>query len=162
MTSNEKICQILKDIKEQSEINPNPKFVDFKFNFHIVGAGILVADEERRILLKLENEKVIKLIIPEEMDPSCTITASEYLMSGDVPNIGIGLDDDFEKKYCERCKKPKIKLHAINFIKSTYKFLAKHKKVISFLLIVMIAFILIYYFGFNIKGLDVGPVKLER
>ena len=56
MSPKRKIAQVLRDIKENSEINPDKKWVEFKLNTSVVGAGILSADEERRILLKLQKE----------------------------------------------------------------------------------------------------------
>lgn len=47
MTGRQKILQVLKDIKRDSEINPNPEWVEFKFNTSVVGARILSDDEKK-------------------------------------------------------------------------------------------------------------------
>lgn len=65
MTPEEKIAKVLKRIKSESSINPNPKLVKFNLNYNVVGGGVLSEDEERRILFKLENEGAIELSLSE-------------------------------------------------------------------------------------------------
>ncbi len=65
MTGRQKILQVLKDIERESEINANPEWVQFKFNTSIVGSGILTDDQEKRILMKLENEGIIEIHMPD-------------------------------------------------------------------------------------------------
>lgn len=64
MNFKQKIAKVLKHIKEESEINFDSNWIEFKFNLNswgesLIGAGILSADEERRILLKLQKERII-------------------------------------------------------------------------------------------------------
>lgn len=61
MTPEEKIYSVLDHIEKERKISPNPNLIGFKFNDHVVGAGIVTGDDERKILLKLEKENVLKL-----------------------------------------------------------------------------------------------------
>ena len=61
MTGRQKILQVLKDFKRESEISPNSKWVQFTFNKSIAGVGILDCLDEEKILTKLEKDKVIKV-----------------------------------------------------------------------------------------------------
>lgn len=61
MTPEEKIYSVLDHIGRERKISPNPNLIEFKFNDHVVGAGIVTSDDERKILLKLEKENIIKL-----------------------------------------------------------------------------------------------------
>lgn len=102
MTGRQKILQILKDIKEDSEINPNPEWVEFKFNTSLVGAGILSDDEEKRILIKLEKEKILEIHLPagedEEEDAMLNnYTPIEFMM--DNNSIWIKILPRFYRKY---------------------------------------------------------------
>lgn len=78
MSPKRKIAQVLRDIKENSEINPNPEWVEFKFNTSVVGAGILSDDEEKRILIKLEKEGVLEIHLPDGKDNSEEAMLSQY------------------------------------------------------------------------------------
>src|SRR4030042_3933830 len=69
MTPNEKIASVLNNIKNESEISPNSKRIEFRFNDHVVGFGIVAGEDERKILLKLQKEKVIKIeLMPYHKD----------------------------------------------------------------------------------------------
>jgi hypothetical protein len=68
MLPEEKIADVLKTIHDEIKISPNPDLVEFNFNDHVVGAGITGGEDERKILLKLHSEKIIKLRIPEDDD----------------------------------------------------------------------------------------------
>lgn len=61
MTSKEKIGDVLNEIKENSEINPDERWVEFVLNHSVIGLGILSADEQERILLKLQKDGAVKL-----------------------------------------------------------------------------------------------------
>lgn len=78
MTGRQKILQVLKDIKRESEINPNPEWVEFRFNTSVVGAGILSDDEEKRILIKLEKEGILKIHLPDGRDDEEEALLSQY------------------------------------------------------------------------------------
>jgi len=102
MTGRQKILKVLKHVKKESEINPNPKWVEFKFNTNVMGAGILTDDQEKRILMKLENEGVIKIHLPDakdDMDESylSTFTPTEYMMESN--SIWIEILPAFRNKY---------------------------------------------------------------
>lgn len=68
MTPEEKIAKVLKQIKDEAAINPDPHLMKFNFNYSVVGSGILSEDEERRILFKLEKEGVIELRLSQYKD----------------------------------------------------------------------------------------------
>ncbi len=65
MTPEEKIAKVVKQLKDDAAINPDPTIVKFELNDYIVGAGILSEDEERRILFKLEKTGAVKLRLTE-------------------------------------------------------------------------------------------------
>lgn len=78
-----KIAKVLQKIKDESEINPNKQWVEFKFYPDVVSVGSesVRDDEEKRILLKLEGEKILKLHLPEGRDQ-----AEEGFLSGYTPS----------------------------------------------------------------------------
>jgi len=78
MTGRQKILQVLKDIKQESEINANPEWVEFKFNTSVFGAGILTDDQEKRILIKLEKERIVEIHLPNPEDVVQKATLSQY------------------------------------------------------------------------------------
>lgn len=88
----------MEQIKEESEINPDSRWVKFNFNVYIAGAGILSDDEEKRILLKLQKEKTIKLHLPDEEQGSLEVYKPEEFMMGNK-FIFIEILDNFYKKY---------------------------------------------------------------
>lgn len=61
MTSRQKILDVLRDIKHESEISPDPDLVKFRFNT-ILGPGILQAEQQKIILKKLVKSGVIELV----------------------------------------------------------------------------------------------------
>ncbi len=65
MTGRQKILQVLEHIKHESEINPDPEWIEFNFSMSNF-PGMLNADQEVRILTKLENEEVLKICLPKE------------------------------------------------------------------------------------------------
>lgn len=102
MTGKQRILQVLKDIKRESEINPNPEWVEFKFNTSVVGAGILSDDEEKRILIKLEKEGVLEIHLPDGKDDSeeamlSQYTPTEFMMESN--SIWIKILPKFNRKY---------------------------------------------------------------
>lgn len=102
MTGRQKILQVLKDIKRDSEINPNPEWVEFKFNTSVVGAGILSDDEEKRILIKLEKEGVLEIHLPDGKDNEqdamlSQYTPTEFMMESS--SIWIKILPQFYRKY---------------------------------------------------------------
>jgi len=78
MTGRQKILQVLRDIKRESEINPNPEWVEFKFNTSIVGVGFLTDNQEKRILIKLEKEGVLEIHLPDGEDDEQEAMLSQY------------------------------------------------------------------------------------
>lgn len=80
MTPEQKIAKVLKQIKNEAAINPNPRLMKFDLNNHIVGAGILNDDEKRRILLKLQKEGVIdmRLLQYKNTEPKEITVISSY------------------------------------------------------------------------------------
>lgn len=102
MTGRQKILQVLKDVKRESEINPNPEWVEFRFNTSIVGAGILSDDEEKRILMKLEKDGVLELHKPdgETFDQEAMLSQyspTEFMMQNDT--IWVKILSPFYQKY---------------------------------------------------------------
>ena len=61
MEPQEKICSVVKDILDKSEISPDPSTVIFEFSDGIIGGG-MDSDDERKILAKLDKERVIQII----------------------------------------------------------------------------------------------------
>lgn len=84
MKTEQKIAQVLKKIKDESEISLDPKWVKFNFNkIGLIGDGILSADEERKILLKLQKEEIIRLDTckktdDEEIDVEAIVVLSPF------------------------------------------------------------------------------------
>ncbi|NQU99212.1 MAG: hypothetical protein HQ538_00590 [Parcubacteria group bacterium] len=98
--SKKKIAKVMKQIKEDSEINPNSKWVEFKLNTNFIAPGVLMADEEERILLKLQKEGIIKLHIPEtpgEEGRYSAYTPDEFMHETKL--IWVEILDGFNKKY---------------------------------------------------------------
>src|SRR3989344_3644887 len=94
MTGRQKILTVLKDIKRESEINADPTWIKFEFNTRVVGAGILGDDQEKRILMKLKNEAVIEIHmpdgeIPEDQAVLSAYTPEEFMMEHDFIYIKI-------------------------------------------------------------------------
>ncbi len=80
-TAKRKIARVLYRIKEQAELNPDPRWMEFEFHDDVVVGGYDYpsAKEERRILLKLKHRGAIRLHLPdhhESMD-------QEYIQSFD-------------------------------------------------------------------------------
>ena len=66
MTGRQKILQVLKDIKKESEINPDPNWVIFHFTLMgIERDGKLNRDQQKRILVRLHMKKIIEIILPQ-------------------------------------------------------------------------------------------------
>lgn len=61
MTPEEKIYKVFDRIERERRISPNPDLIEFKFYDNFVAGGMVTASDERKILLKLEKENVIKL-----------------------------------------------------------------------------------------------------
>lgn len=105
MNPKQKIAQVMKEIKENAEINPNSKWVEFHFNTNVFGAGFLTDDEERRILFKLESEGVLNLHLPardeEEEAMMSVYSPGEFMLKHDVIRIEI-LDNFFRKFFFYR------------------------------------------------------------
>lgn len=102
MTGKQKILSVLKDIKSDSEINPSPEWIKFRFNTSVIGSGILNDDEEKRILLKLQREKVIEIHFLDEYGDQQNIDWSqivvvEILMKSD--SVWIKILPPFWRKY---------------------------------------------------------------
>lgn len=68
MTGKQKILEVLKKIKRESEINSSSKWVVYRFIFEVQGAEILTDNEERRILMKLDLEKIVRIQISDGTD----------------------------------------------------------------------------------------------
>ncbi len=103
MSPEEKIAKVLKQIKNEAAINPDPRLMNFELNNHIVGAGILTDDEERRILLKLEKEGVIGLRLsqhkdtqPKEVSVISSYEGERFMTS---PYYWVEMLDGFDEKY---------------------------------------------------------------
>ncbi len=103
MTPEQKIAKVFKQIKDESAINPDSSWMKFDFNYYVVGAGILSEDEERRILLKLEKEEIIKLYLsqyesnePKQVAVISSMDGEKFLTS---PFYWVKILEDFEEKY---------------------------------------------------------------
>jgi hypothetical protein len=103
MSPEEKIAKVLKQIKNEAAINPDPRLMKFELNNFIVGAGILTDDEERRILLKLEKEGVIGLRLsqyrdtqPKEVSVISSYEGERFMTS---PYYWVEMLDGFDEKY---------------------------------------------------------------
>ena len=103
MSPEEKIAKVLKQLKDDAAINPEPHLVKFELNHFVVGAGILSEDEERRILFKLRKDGVIKLRLseyeddtPREVTVLSSIGGERFAASR---YYWVELLDGFEEKY---------------------------------------------------------------
>ena len=122
MFPEEKIARVLQHIKNEMLINPNPKMIGFKFNDHVVGFGIVIGEDERKILLKLNSEKIIKLKIPENKEAiyKYNYKLEEYIFM--LPLIIVEITDGFEnyfKKY-EKYLRNKTVKNYWNYINPFY------------------------------------------
>ena len=77
MTPKQKIAKVLKKIKGECEINEDTDFMQFDLNTRVISLRYLSADEERRILLKLERKGIIKLVTVPSLEGS---SPSEFMI----------------------------------------------------------------------------------
>lgn len=68
MTSKQKILWVLRHIKDEREIKADSSWITYEFNLHVVGSGIVSADDELKILFKLKKENIIDLELPKNID----------------------------------------------------------------------------------------------
>ncbi len=78
MSPNKKIYTILKEIKHESSINPDPEWVEFKLNANFIAPGVMMSGEEGRIIIKLEKEGAIELHLPNGKDDEQDAMLSGY------------------------------------------------------------------------------------
>jgi len=97
MNSRQKIFSILEDIKKESEINPDPRRVLFKFNTNVFGVGILSDSEEKKILLKLQKEGIVKLHKPTNNILIDRRTIEKFM--NDRNFIWVEILEGFNRKY---------------------------------------------------------------
>lgn len=148
MSPEEKIADVLKSIADERKISSNPNLVEFNFNDHVVGAGIVRGEDERKILLKLNTEKIIKLKIPENGD---AIYRQRYTLEEHIVKwsyISVEILDDFEnyyKKY-EKYLENKISGSYWNYVNPFWliwqaflwaKIFWKQHKIVSLIIIVL-------------------------
>lgn len=102
MSPEEKIAKVLKQIRNEAAINPDPRLMRFELNNFIVGAEILT-DEERRILLKLQKEGVIDVRLYPEKGAEPTephiISSYEHERFLRSPYYWVEILDGFDAKY---------------------------------------------------------------
>ncbi len=109
MTPQDKISIVLSGLKDKSEISPNSKIVEFRFNFNFLALGILMAKDEVNILLKLEKEGILKFHFPKintwtgVSASNGEITKKDALLQ--LGEINIELLDGFNAYYNKHCKK---------------------------------------------------------
>ena len=105
MNSRQKIAKVLKEIKNESEISPNPKYVEFKFYPDIICVcDGLNDDEKKKILLKLQKEKVIKIHLPsgrneEEYAMLSCYAPEEFILENSSRLTLIEILPSFDRKY---------------------------------------------------------------
>lgn len=99
MKSREKILQILTSIKNESEINADPTTVQFDFNHHIIGVDFLDADEEMRILSKLQNEGWIILNLPNDDNKEITTSNTPEDYMADRDHVTLQVSPNFRSRY---------------------------------------------------------------
>ena len=97
MNAKQKIGKVLKQIKEEGEINPDSRWVDYKFNTGLIAIGMLNDDEEKRILSKLQKEKIIKLHVPDNDGSLDGYGPEEFMWEHNC--ILVEILDGFDKKY---------------------------------------------------------------
>jgi len=98
MNSKQKILDVLTRIKSESEINAEPDRMRFHFNHNVVGAGILSADEEIRILAKLQKNNWVRLGLPTDDEGIVTSNTPEDYMSN-RDDVLVELLQGFKLKY---------------------------------------------------------------
>lgn len=97
MTAKQKILKVLKHIKNDSEINPNPEWVLFEFNKGYGIGSFLTGEEERRILGKLAKGGVIETHNPNEGEAEELILNARDLFNFDL--VWIKILPSFYRKY---------------------------------------------------------------
>jgi hypothetical protein len=103
MTGRQIILQVLKDIKKESEINPDPNWVIFHFTKRgIEKEGCLNYDQQKRILIKLHNQKVIEILLPHTNSTekeSYTDTSIDPINDPNLDNLQIKILSKFNFVY---------------------------------------------------------------
>lgn len=147
MEPQEKICKVIKYIKDKKEISPNPKRIEFIFSTSIVGAGIVTDDEKRDILLKLEKEGLIKIISLFRFtdDRFKNLSHEGYVRSADKVFIeSLEELDKYHKENCKVVEKVQV-LKTINFwhysnpfwwLWQLWLFIRKHKIISSVIILI--------------------------
>lgn len=95
MEPEEKIYKVLDRIYKESKISPDPKLIEFIFN-RAIGGGMVSGQDERKILLKLEKENIIKLQSPD-IYQKYTILKEHDINSR--KSVKLKMLDEFEKAY---------------------------------------------------------------
>lgn len=99
MEPEEKIYHVLNSIDKERKISPDSRLVEFEFNDHVVGFDVVIGSEERKIILKLEREGVIKVHYPEIRSEIYRINENDIF---ERDSVGIEILNKFEaelKKY---------------------------------------------------------------
>lgn len=153
MNSKEKIFDILYKLKEKSELSPNDNFFVFKFTpLNFIGSGP-TKDEEINILLKLEKEKLIKIIIPNELEEG--IVRSEKSLLNSLKGVQVELlssFDEYYKKYKKDINHSNKSPGRWNYVNPFWLFwqlliLAWKHKIISEIVGGLIVAYFVYFFG---------------
>ena len=161
MKPEEKIANVLKNIVNERKISSNPSLVEFKFNDIVVGAGIVVGGDERKILLKLNTEKIVKLKISEDSDAIYRYgdKLERYIFK--VPFIMVEILDEFESYYKKYKKYSRVNTgrdywNYINpfwlfwsFINNIFKVFIKHWIIASTIVAGLIVTYLSHIFGWK-------------
>ena len=157
MTPSEKVFSVLREIKKESSISPDPNFIEFKFNYVLVGYGIVYGDDEKKILRKLEQEKIIEILAPRESKG--VVSSIELLDATDSAIVRFGPKFRISYfKYFLLAKLSGITRDKSDKLPSNKK-LFSNKWFIGFL-VDMGVVILIIKFDFNLQSVNLGIFEL--
>ncbi|MCK5510075.1 hypothetical protein KAI65_00830 [Candidatus Parcubacteria bacterium] len=156
MSSKEKIYSILYRLKEENELSPTNDFFVYKFTTSNFIGTCPTKGEEINILLKLKKEKIIKIIIPDELKEGIIRNKKSLLRS--LKGIQIELLSDFDKYY-RRCKKDisqgNKSQERWNYVNPFWCFwqlliLAWKHKIISGIITVVVGGLIVHYLCFKL------------
>lgn len=145
MTVSRKIWSVLNKIRHQRSLTSRTLPIPFEFIDGFFGADCVDADDERRIIRKLDDEKVIKIIAPVETQDYVTNTDP---LAG-THTAQIQLLKKFWASY--------IWYFLINIPENIFRGLKVKNP--PYILLAIVGIALLLFLGFKFTGVQIGPLS---